>query len=333
MTTLNGYENQNDATDATAHHFVFVYGTLMAGFSNHAVLIRGGWSRNVATRAHTTAAAFAMEDWGFPAAFDDASGTTLIGEVYEVDAECLASMDLLESHPGWYRRRLIEITLDAPILPDAKNGGTLKAWVYLMKADARGRGGEIADCDFRTFKAAAPNFDFGDDDDDTDDGPYADPGWFAAPSYADDPIPAPARRKARPAPITPDEDGDLFSDIEDDQAIEEYLGDIGEGDGADEDYGPDEIGLEPPGVGRPADPRPTQRSWRAIVGKARRPALTLALAAAAILGGLTACAANPDIHGRYVPAGQEGWRAAQRQRQATVEGYPTLWRAIQQGAD
>lgn len=100
---------------------VFVYGTLLAGESNHALLAT---ARLIA--AARTAPAFSLHDLGsFPglvAAHHGGGGSVVVGEVYEVDAPTLVALDHLEDHPRFYQRQVI--TLD----------GGLQAWTYLLVA-------------------------------------------------------------------------------------------------------------------------------------------------------------------------------------------------------
>lgn len=78
---------------------VFVYGTLLAGESNHRVL-RGARLLGPAR----TPPAFSMFSLGrFPGVVPRGE-TAIEGEVYEVDAATLAGLDQLEGHPRFYRR-------------------------------------------------------------------------------------------------------------------------------------------------------------------------------------------------------------------------------------
>lgn len=78
---------------------MFVYGSLLRGLGNHR-LLEG--SRFIA--ADRTRLAFSLRDLGsFPGMV--AGGTTsVIGEVWEVDAATLGRLDRLEGHPGYYVR-------------------------------------------------------------------------------------------------------------------------------------------------------------------------------------------------------------------------------------
>src|SRR5690606_18238349 len=86
-------------------HLVFVYGTLLRGQPNHPLIAR---SRCVEKRAWTTPSYRFVDLGPFPAML--ASGTTAVrGEVYAVDDETLAHLDMLEGHPSFYERRPIQL--------------------------------------------------------------------------------------------------------------------------------------------------------------------------------------------------------------------------------
>ena len=97
---------------------VFVYGTLRKGEVNHNVL---GNSPLVGVfRTEPRFTLHAMR-W-FPAMVAGGS-TSVVGEVYEVEARTLWEIDRLEGHPSYYQRR--HILLD--------DGQTVQA--YLMPAE------------------------------------------------------------------------------------------------------------------------------------------------------------------------------------------------------
>ena len=82
---------------------VFVYGTLKKGYHNHEVLTEESGGKFIGT---TNVKDYALADLGsFPAAFPMA-GSTIIGEVYEV--EDLDSIDHLEGYPSFYNRIEVE---------------------------------------------------------------------------------------------------------------------------------------------------------------------------------------------------------------------------------
>jgi gamma-glutamylcyclotransferase (GGCT)/AIG2-like uncharacterized protein YtfP len=83
---------------------VLVYGSLLSGEPNHRLLARA-----TLVGAARTQAGFTLYDLGaFPGMVAGGDGAVL-GEVYEVDAATLASLDRLESHPSWYCRTPITL--------------------------------------------------------------------------------------------------------------------------------------------------------------------------------------------------------------------------------
>jgi gamma-glutamylaminecyclotransferase len=101
---------------------VFVYGTLKRGFSNHHYLAGQAFVGNA-----RTAPGYAMYDLaGYPGMVrqgDDPEGVS--GEVWSVDDECLARLDVLEcTAEGLYRREAVP--LGSPF-----EGHAVEAYVYL----------------------------------------------------------------------------------------------------------------------------------------------------------------------------------------------------------
>jgi gamma-glutamylaminecyclotransferase len=83
---------------------VFVYGTLKQGEANHR-LITNGNGRFLGPA--TVVGNYAMRDLGwYPGVVRLGAGHsgTIHGEVYEVDNELLATLDILEGHPTYYQR-------------------------------------------------------------------------------------------------------------------------------------------------------------------------------------------------------------------------------------
>lgn len=95
---------------------VFVYGTLRPGGRNHGYLAS---ARHLGP--HTTAAIFTLLDTGpYPAALDRGT-TALVGDVFAVDDDTFAALDVLEGYPVHYTRRLLDTGFGA-------------AWIYLWIA-------------------------------------------------------------------------------------------------------------------------------------------------------------------------------------------------------
>jgi gamma-glutamylcyclotransferase (GGCT)/AIG2-like uncharacterized protein YtfP len=83
---------------------VFVYGTLLAGESNHRLLAAATFIGEA-----RTAPAFELRNLGpFPGLVKSCA-CSVVGEVYEVDAPTLARLDALEGHPRFYRRTRIAL--------------------------------------------------------------------------------------------------------------------------------------------------------------------------------------------------------------------------------
>jgi gamma-glutamylaminecyclotransferase len=89
---------------------VFVYGTLKQGFRNHHVI-----SGKRLAGEFLTVEAFPLVvigEFGLPwLVHQPGSGHRVSGQVFEVDDDGLASMDVLERvrDPGWYTRRALRV--------------------------------------------------------------------------------------------------------------------------------------------------------------------------------------------------------------------------------
>lgn len=105
---------------------VFVYGTLMRGGANHAVLARLG-ARYVAS-ARTVRGRTLVDLGPYPALLPydekrDALAPNVHGEIYEIDDAALADLDEFEGCPTLYTRARIKLTTGA----DA-----IEAWAYVF---------------------------------------------------------------------------------------------------------------------------------------------------------------------------------------------------------
>lgn len=120
------------APAAAATTRLFVYGTLLRGESNHALLAGAHFVRNASTPPAYTL--YALD--GHPGMGDEGV-TSVQGEVFDVDAPTLARLDGLEGHPDWYRRTPI-------LLSDSERVET-----YLLPARFTAGRAVIADGDWR----------------------------------------------------------------------------------------------------------------------------------------------------------------------------------------
>ena len=102
---------------------VFVYGTLLSGEPNHPVLAAA-----VLVGEARTGHEFELVSLGAFPAMVPGGGTSVTGEVYEVDSTTLGALDRLEGHPRFYRRSTVRLD----------DGGEVLA--YLLTPDqVRGR--------------------------------------------------------------------------------------------------------------------------------------------------------------------------------------------------
>ena len=85
---------------------VFVYGTLMHGDYNHS-LIREGNCKFI--REAVTKRGFTLYDLGGFPGMIKGGNSEVVGEVYEVCSTTVNRMDILEGHPQFYRRSIIEL--------------------------------------------------------------------------------------------------------------------------------------------------------------------------------------------------------------------------------
>jgi gamma-glutamylcyclotransferase (GGCT)/AIG2-like uncharacterized protein YtfP len=110
-------------------HRVFVYGTLMSGFSNHYLLIGCEF-----VGAAATVPTYKMIENGFPVIMPDPEGKPLAGEIYTVDDETLVRLDQLEREGSSYDRKLIDVTL--PLAAGERL--PTKAFIYVGRKDRFG---------------------------------------------------------------------------------------------------------------------------------------------------------------------------------------------------
>jgi gamma-glutamylaminecyclotransferase len=115
---------------------VFVYGSLMKGFTNHRLLMSARFVGTAKTRAQ-----FTMLDMrAFPGIVPGHGEVT--GELYDVTPDELARLDQLEGHPNFYRRTPI-------VLADGTEAST-----YVLRKTFFGAP-VIASGDWRRHRSAA----------------------------------------------------------------------------------------------------------------------------------------------------------------------------------
>ncbi|HWA10592.1 MAG TPA: gamma-glutamylcyclotransferase family protein [Opitutaceae bacterium] len=107
---------------------IFVYGTLKRGGSNHAFMA----GQKLVGEARTQPGFRLFDLEGFPgmvAKADDRNGVS--GEIWAVDAECLARLDVLEgTAEGLYRREPV------PLLPPFDGRG-VETYLYARRVEGR----------------------------------------------------------------------------------------------------------------------------------------------------------------------------------------------------
>ena len=88
-------------------HLVFVYGTLLRGLSNHALLAEARFLGTARTKAP-----YALYVDYFPKVIRDEPVSAIMGELYLVNGPTLARLDDLEDHPFEYRREQVPVIMD-----------------------------------------------------------------------------------------------------------------------------------------------------------------------------------------------------------------------------
>ena len=83
---------------------VFVYGSLKRGEGNHWLLREDYYVRKAITRRE-----FDLYDLGgFPAAVAGGNNA-IVGEIYDISNKTLINLDILESHPDFYKREIVTL--------------------------------------------------------------------------------------------------------------------------------------------------------------------------------------------------------------------------------
>jgi gamma-glutamylaminecyclotransferase len=99
------------------HHLIFVYGTLLRGLSNHAILAQARFLGTARTKEP-----YALYLDTYPKVIRDEPVSPVTGELYLADGPTLALLDDLEDHPFMYRREQTTVIMD--------DGEESLAWIY-----------------------------------------------------------------------------------------------------------------------------------------------------------------------------------------------------------
>jgi gamma-glutamylaminecyclotransferase len=107
---------------------VFVYGTLKNGHGNHYLLEDAEYLGRCVVRGK-----FHMVDLTYYPGVVRRDGDVqpILGEVYRVDEQQLAALDMLEGHPNFYRREKVETPFK-------------KAWMYFLPEEYTARPAMLA---------------------------------------------------------------------------------------------------------------------------------------------------------------------------------------------
>lgn len=120
-------------------NLVAVYGTLKKGYSNYNRFLTS--SKHLG--AGNTENKYPMIISGLPYLIEmKGIGYNVEVDVFKVSDSVLASLDALEGHPNWYRRKQIPIKM--------KDGRVLTCWIYFNIAE-KYRGQEVHDTYTQTF--------------------------------------------------------------------------------------------------------------------------------------------------------------------------------------
>ncbi len=130
-----------------ARHYLFVYGTMMAGHSNHHRVAKGekiGRTITVNPR-YSMFTRLTSKNTVAPVVTDDGNNY-IAGELYRVSGPMLRDIDLAEGHPVTYERQLVKIL-------DPKGESVYMAWIYFYVGEdsLRGTAGVVYDDDLLVF--------------------------------------------------------------------------------------------------------------------------------------------------------------------------------------
>lgn len=94
--------------------YLFVYGSLLTGLSNHKILQYGNAKFISSYETHEKYYMVGLKSGAYPYVIDEpvhptCQATTIRGELYEISEHLLAKLDAFEGHPHHYTRQLIAV--------------------------------------------------------------------------------------------------------------------------------------------------------------------------------------------------------------------------------
>ncbi len=112
---------------------LFVYGSLRKGKPNHRLLVKSPLGEATYKGLYKTVSRYYMvglKSGAYPYVMDIPPHTSMkpieiVGEVYEVDEECLRVIDQLEGHPEHYRRITVSVR-------EAEGEEVINAAMYIL---------------------------------------------------------------------------------------------------------------------------------------------------------------------------------------------------------
>lgn len=101
---------------------IYIYGTLKKGNYFHDHYLTGPSTTFIGPAV--TSKDYTLYIHGLPMLIKEESDKGVKGEVYEVDADTIADLDVLEGHPNLYNRDIIEVKI-------GEDDFYTKVWAYL----------------------------------------------------------------------------------------------------------------------------------------------------------------------------------------------------------
>lgn len=117
-------------TNIFRDNVVAVYGTLKKGYGNYSRCLQG---QSIYMGAAKTQSKYPLVIDGLPyLSPKEGVGHNVEVDVFRVDDDTFAGLDILESHPKWYVREEVPVVLD-------KGGKVVTAWVYFNDVSLEGK--------------------------------------------------------------------------------------------------------------------------------------------------------------------------------------------------